>query len=123
MRLQPNHPTDDPAGIAASIIDGLRLAKATKKVFKHADLADLEGPWHEGMLIAPGLIAVDSTESLSAVYHAIKWSLRREASLIVVPVHQTPKSRGMAAGTTTWLRERTTRQPAGASEAGPTSSE
>ena len=22
-RLQPNHPTDDPAGIAASIIDGL----------------------------------------------------------------------------------------------------
>jgi ethanolamine ammonia-lyase large subunit len=25
-RLQPNHPTDDPAGIAASIIDGLLLA-------------------------------------------------------------------------------------------------
>jgi ethanolamine ammonia-lyase large subunit len=24
-RLQPNHPTDDPAGIAASILDGLRL--------------------------------------------------------------------------------------------------
>src|SRR3712207_7466327 len=23
VRLQPNHPTDDPAGIAASIIDGL----------------------------------------------------------------------------------------------------
>lgn len=76
-----------------------------------ADLADLEGPWHEAMLIAPGLFAVDSTESLSAVYHAIKWSLPREASLIVVPVHQTPKSRGMAAGTTTWLRERTARQP------------
>ncbi|GGB44685.1 hypothetical protein GCM10011492_39670 [Flexivirga endophytica] len=33
------------------------------------DLADLEGPWHEVMLLAPGLIAVDSTESLSAVYH------------------------------------------------------
>ncbi|WP_205744808.1 hypothetical protein [Yimella sp. RIT 621] len=76
-----------------------------------ADLADLEGPWHEAMLIAPGLIAVNSTESLSAVYHAIKWSLRREASLIVVPVHQMPKSRGMAAGTTTWLRERTARHP------------
>ena len=23
MRLQPNHPTDDPRGIAASILDGL----------------------------------------------------------------------------------------------------
>lgn len=87
------------------------------------DLADLEGPWHEARRVAPGLTAVDSTESLSAVYHAIKWSLRPEASLIVVPVHQTPKSRGMAPGTTTWLRERTARQPTGASEAGLTSSE
>ncbi len=77
------------------------------------DLADLEGPWHEALLVAPGLIAVESTESLSAVYHAIKWSLRREASLIVVPLHQTPKSRGMAPGTTIWLRERTARQPTG----------
>ena len=23
VRLQPNHPTDDPAGVAASILDGL----------------------------------------------------------------------------------------------------
>ena len=36
------------------------------------DLPDLEGPWHEARLVAPGLVAVDSTESLSAVYHAIK---------------------------------------------------
>jgi len=27
-RLQPNHPTDDPAGIAASILDGLTLGAA-----------------------------------------------------------------------------------------------
>ena len=25
VRLQPNHPTDDPRGIAASILDGLLL--------------------------------------------------------------------------------------------------
>jgi hypothetical protein len=87
------------------------------------DLTDLAGPWHEVRLIAPGLIAVDSSESLSAVYHAIKWSLAREAPLIVVPVHQTPKSRGMAAGTTTWLRERTGRQPTGAFKRCFTSSE
>ncbi len=87
------------------------------------DLPDLEGPWHEARLVAPGLVAVDSTESLSAVYHAIKWSLEGEASLIVVPVHQTPKSRGMAAGTTRWLRERTARQPSGANIRGLTSSD
>ena len=67
----------------------------------------LEGPWHEVRQVAPGLLALDSTESLSAVYHALKWSLPDEASLIVVPLHQTPKSRGMAPGTTSWLRART----------------
>lgn len=68
---------------------------------------ELDGPWQEARTLAPGLLAVDSTETLSAVYHAIKWSLPQEASLIVVPVLQTPKSRGMADGTTTWLRDRT----------------
>jgi len=29
-RLQPNHPTDDAAGIAAAILDGLLLAPATR---------------------------------------------------------------------------------------------
>ena len=29
-RLQPNHPTDDPAGIAASILDGLLYGNASK---------------------------------------------------------------------------------------------
>jgi len=69
---------------------------------------DLEGPWHEAREVADGLLLLESTESLSAVYHALKWALPGEAALIVVPVPQTPKSRGMAPGTTTWLRERTT---------------
>jgi len=80
---------------------------------------DLEGPWHEVRLIAPGLLAVESTESLSAVYHALKWSLLHEASLIVVPLEQTPKSRGMAPGTTRWLRDRTSTRPGGPHRAGP----
>ncbi len=29
-RLQPNHPTDDPSGIAASIVDGLMYGTATR---------------------------------------------------------------------------------------------
>ncbi|KRF12837.1 hypothetical protein [Nocardioides sp. Soil796] len=69
---------------------------------------DLAGPWHEARPIAPGLLLLESAETLSVVYHALKWALPQEASLIVSPVHQTPKSRGMAPGTTSWLRSRTT---------------
>ena len=69
--------------------------------------ADLDGPWREARPVAPGLLLLDSTETLSAVYHALKWSLPDGSSLIVSPVGQTPKSRGMAPGTTSWLRRRT----------------
>ncbi|WP_101522979.1 hypothetical protein [Nocardioides houyundeii] len=69
---------------------------------------DLDGPWQEARQIAPGLLALESTETLSVVYHALKWALSDEGSLIVVPVDRAPKSRGMAPGTTSWLRERTT---------------
>ncbi|WP_210440040.1 hypothetical protein [Nocardioides xinjiangensis] len=69
----------------------------------------LEGPWTEAREVAPGLLLVDSTESLSAVFHALKWSLPDDAALLVSPVPSTPKSRGMAPGTTTWLRDRTER--------------
>ncbi|GAA3545729.1 hypothetical protein AFL01nite_24090 [Aeromicrobium flavum] len=74
---------------------------------------DLSGPWQEIRSIAPGVWLVESTETLSVVYHALKWSLPGEAALIVSPVDRTPKSRGMEPGTTTWLRERT--DPAGVS--------
>ena len=67
---------------------------------------DLDGPWVEARHIAPGLLALESPESLSVVYHALKWSLPDRSALIVVPVVETPKSRGMAPGTTRWLRER-----------------
>lgn len=67
----------------------------------------LDGPWQEARPVAPGLFVIESSESLSVVYHSLKWSLPEEAALIVTPVDRTPKSRGMAPGTTTWLRERT----------------
>ncbi|MBC9731826.1 hypothetical protein [Nocardioides marmotae] len=59
----------------------------------------------------PGLLLIDSTEHLSAVYHALKWSLPDDPALVVVPLHGTPKLRGLAPGTTTWLRRRTVRPP------------
>lgn len=69
----------------------------------------LDGPWSEAREIVPGLLLLESTESLSAVYHAVKWSLPDDTALIVTPVPRTPKSRGLPGGTTTWLRERTER--------------
>jgi hypothetical protein len=68
---------------------------------------DLTGPWEEAREIASGLTLLDSTESLSAVYHAVKWTLPHDAALIVTPVPHTPKLRGLAPGTTAWLRSRT----------------
>jgi len=70
---------------------------------------DLDGPWEEARRIAPGLLLLQSPETLSVVYHALKWALPQDASLIVTPVDRTPKSRGMAPGTTQWLRSRTSR--------------
>jgi hypothetical protein len=68
---------------------------------------DLVGPWEEAREVAAGLLLLESTESLSTVYHAVKWSLPPEAALVVTPVEHTPKSRGLANGTTAWLRART----------------
>jgi len=67
---------------------------------------DLDGPWEEAREVAPGLLLLDSTESLSAVYHALKWALPQDAALVVTAVEHTPKSRGLASGTTSWLRAR-----------------
>ena len=75
--------------------------------------ADLDGPWEEARPVAPGLLLLDSTESLSTVYHALKWSLPDGAALVVTPVEHTPKSRGLASGTTAWLRARTSPHAAG----------
>jgi hypothetical protein len=68
---------------------------------------DLDGPWVEARRIAPGLLLLESDQTLSVVYHALKWALPDRAQIIVTPVDRTPKSRGMAPGTTSWLRVRT----------------
>jgi hypothetical protein len=63
----------------------------------------------EARRIAPGVLLLESPATLSVVYHALKWALPQEASLVVVPVDRAPKSRGMAPGTTSWLRARVPR--------------
>ena len=70
-------------------------------------VAELEGPWLELREAAPGLLLIESVDSLSTVYHALKWSLPEGGPLIVAPLDRTPKLRGLAPGTTSWLRSRT----------------
>jgi hypothetical protein len=76
------------------------------------DLPDehLPGPWTELRVAAPGLLLVESDETLSRVFHELKWALDAEdAPLLVAPLAGTPKLRGLAPGTLSWLRERTPR--------------
>ena len=80
---------------------------------------ELVGPWEEARRVAPGLLLLESGESLSAVYHAVKWSLPQAAALVVTTVEHTPKSRGLAKGTTSWLRARTPPPPPGDGPSGP----
>lgn len=73
-----------------------------------ADVATdgLEGPWTELRPAAPGLTLIESDDTLSAVYHHLKWALPEGTALLVAPVAARPKGKGMAPGTTTWLRDR-----------------
>jgi len=62
------------------------------------------GPWREVLETAPGLLLIETDDSLSRVYHEIKWLLPDGCALLVAPLGERPKARGVAAGTVTWLR-------------------
>ncbi|WP_460606159.1 hypothetical protein [Jatrophihabitans fulvus] len=66
---------------------------------------DLPGPWSAVHRVAPTVLLVDSDASLSRVYHELKWSLPATTPLLVVAAGAA-KSAHVAAGTTSWLRER-----------------
>lgn len=68
--------------------------------------SDLDGPWEEIFQATPDLLLVSSTESLSRVYHELKWALPDGASLLVTPLTSRPKLKGLRPGTQTWLRDR-----------------
>jgi hypothetical protein len=74
---------------------------------------NLPGPWTEIRVAAPGLLLLESEETLSRVFHELKWALSEDAPLFVAPVAATPKLRDLAPGTLSWLRERTPRPEAG----------
>lgn len=71
-----------------------------------ADVIASVGPWHELVEAAPGLLLVETDDTLSRVYHELKWLLPDDCPLLVAPIAERPKARGVASGTVTWLRRR-----------------
>lgn len=69
-------------------------------------VGEATGPWHEVRRVADEVLLVDADETLSKVYHHLKWSLPEDAPLLVVPSEGPGKNRGLPAGTTSWLRAR-----------------
>ena len=65
-----------------------------------------EGPWEDGFVLRPGLLLLDSDDTRSAVYHAVKWSVPDGRAVLVAPLADDPKAKGMASGLTAWLTRR-----------------
>lgn len=65
--------------------------------------ATVEGPWEDVVVLRPGLLLLASTASRSVVYHALKHDLPAGTALLVAPLADGPKMKGMAPGTTAWL--------------------
>lgn len=64
------------------------------------------GPWREVLEAGPGLMLIETEESLSRVYHEVKWLLPDDCALLVAPLAERPKARGVTSGTVSWLRDR-----------------
>lgn len=65
-----------------------------------------DGPWREVRRVAEQVVLVDSEDTLSRVYHELKWSLPGSPALLVTACAGAPKNKGLPPGTTTWLRAR-----------------
>jgi len=68
------------------------------------DLTDVpEGPWEDGFVLRPGLVLLRSGASRSEVYHGLKWSQPEGRAVLVAPLADAPKAKGMAPGLRDWL--------------------
>ncbi|MDH5825033.1 hypothetical protein QFW77_18860 [Luteimonas sp. RD2P54] len=73
----------------------------------YIEASDLPGPADPGGMLelAPGLFLAETAQTRSQLYHAVKRRLRPDR-LLVAPLADAPKFKGMAAGALTWLRGR-----------------
>lgn len=64
------------------------------------------GPWREVRRVEDRVVLVDSDDTLSRVYHELKWSLPGSPALLVTPCDGVPKAKGLPPGTHSWMRQR-----------------
>jgi hypothetical protein len=64
------------------------------------------GPWREMIEAGPGLLVIETDETVSRAYHELKRLLPTDCALLVAPLGERPKARGVTPGTISWLRQR-----------------
>ena len=69
----------------------------------------VDGPWREVLRAEDHLLLVDSDDTLSRVYHHLKWSFEGSSPLLVTACDGPPKLKGLPSGTTSWVRARAAR--------------
>ncbi len=74
-------------------------------VYLDVDVARHPEPSPDLLELAPCLYLTESVRTRSQVYHAIKWRLQPRR-LLVAPLADDPKFKGMAPGVLSWLRAR-----------------
>lgn len=74
--------------------------------FDEAVLGASPGPWREVRRVEDHLLLVDSTESLSQVYHHLTWSFEDGVPVLLVVEVDALKAKGLPPGTQTWVTSR-----------------
>ena len=62
-----------------------------------------DGPWTDGFVLRPGLLLLRSDHARSEVYHGLKWAVPEGRALLVAPLAEAPKAKGVASGLRAWL--------------------
>jgi hypothetical protein len=66
-----------------------------------------EGPWEDGLVLRPGLLLLDAADQTrSRVYHDLKYAVPEGRAVLVAPLAEAPKFKGMAPGALAWVRGR-----------------
>ena len=63
------------------------------------------GPWREVWRVEDHVLLVDSDDSLSQVYHHLKWSFE-DVPVLLVTACDAVKAKGLPPGTQTWVEAR-----------------
>lgn len=71
-----------------------------------AAIDDAERVAHDAFELRPGLWLIDSDLTRSRLYHRIKWALPGDTALLVAPLEDTPKFKGLSEGALKWVRAR-----------------